>query len=326
MALDANGDPIFRPAQGTAPTPEKPTIVDLPGGGKGTLILETLRAAPSASRPFPGPRSRPEKQEIVDLPGGGKGVVIRDAQGRAINLTPIPGGVAGPTPTYQGKTAKDDALNRIVADPAEARQQWQPISPQEADLYESDFNLAYGPTNTRLSIPAPEETNRILRRAERSSNVPKINDVRKAANLPLEPEQVQRRKFTPRVTPEQDKARSFADAAAQNETHLTPMTPKDIPDVISASIATNNDGRFLTNVLQSNVDEKTKLWAQTMLQFTNAINRKESGAAITDEEWRTARQLYIPMPKDGPEVLRRKYAARVQKSQGHRQRRFSKRS
>ena len=313
VALDGNGNPIFTPAQGTAPTPEKPDIVDLPGGGKGTLILDAQGRAIGVT-PLPGAESRPEKQEIVDLPGGGKGVVTRDANGKAINLTPIPGGEAGPTPPYQGKTAKDDALNRIAQIQQKLANK-QPISEQDAGLYESDYNLAYGPTNTKTVDPG---TGRPLSYSVSPSipfNTPSVNDVRRAANLPPAPVVAQNDEFTPRVTPEQDKARSFANAAAQAETHLTTMTPKDIPDVISAHIMTNNNGSFLTDVLQSNVDDKTKLWAQTMLQFTNAINRKESGAAITDEEWRTARQLYIPTPNDKAPELKRKYAARVQKIQ-----------
>ena len=105
------------------------------------------------------------------------------------------------------------------------------------------------------------------------------------------------------------------------------MTPKDIPDVISAHIMTNNNGSFLHRRLAgATLTTRPKLWAQTMLQFTNAINRKESGAAITDEEWRTARQLYIPTPNDKAPELKRKYMRPgVQKYPGHRQRRLQKR-
>ena len=88
-----NADGTIAPAQGFQPKPDKPTLVDLPGGGKGTLTLDA-NGNPTGVQALPGAEGRPEKQEIVDLPSGGKGAVIRDAQGNVLGTIPIPG--AGP--------------------------------------------------------------------------------------------------------------------------------------------------------------------------------------------------------------------------------------
>jgi hypothetical protein len=266
--------------------------------------------------PVTGPApAAPPKQEIQvvnDIPMA----VERDPRtSKIVRMTPIEGTPAKPEPSpYQGKTAKDDALNRIAQIQQKLANR-QPISPQEADLYESDFNLAYGPTNTKTVDPGTGKPIAFSVAPNVPGNVPKINDVRKAANLPLEPEQVQKDEFTPRVTPEQDKARSFADAAAHAETRLSPMTPKDIPGPVQTWIVTQDDPSLLMSLAQSAQDPKVQQWAQTMWEFTNAINRKESGQAITAGEWKTARQLYIPMPGNDQDTLRLKHAARVLKIQ-----------
>lgn len=97
VRLDANGNPVYTGAQGTEQNPEKPDLVDLPGGGKGALIRDP-QGNPIGVKALPGAEGRPEKQDIVDLPNGGKGVAIRDGQGNVLGLIPIPGG-AGPPKT-----------------------------------------------------------------------------------------------------------------------------------------------------------------------------------------------------------------------------------
>ncbi len=97
VRLDANGNPVYTGAQGTEQNPEKPDLVDLPGGGKGALIRDP-QGNPIGVKALPGAEGRPEKQDIIDLPNGGKGVAIRDGQGNVLGLIPIPGG-AGPPKT-----------------------------------------------------------------------------------------------------------------------------------------------------------------------------------------------------------------------------------
>ena len=99
---DANGNLVYTGATGTETTPEKPDIIDLPGGGKGTLIRDA-QGNPTGVQTLPGAEGRPEKQEIIDLPSGGKGAVIRDAQGNVLGTIPIPGAGAFPKLETVGK-------------------------------------------------------------------------------------------------------------------------------------------------------------------------------------------------------------------------------
>lgn len=49
--------------------------------------------------------------------------------------------------------------------------------------------------------------------------------------------------------------------------------------------------------------EAFRLWRTNALQFIYPILRKETGAAISDKEFRDAVEMYIPEPGDGPAVL-----------------------
>ena len=109
---------------------------------------------PTTQRWVPAPggaTASPDKQEIRDE-NGTPMVVERDPKtGKVIGETPVPGGPTKPAPPlYQGKTAKDDALNRIEMIKEKIRNK-QTITPQEEALYETDFNLNYGPTTTKVN-------------------------------------------------------------------------------------------------------------------------------------------------------------------------------
>ena len=173
VRLDANGNPVYTGAAGTETTPEKPDLVDLPGGGKGTLIRDA-NGNPTGVQTLPGAEGRPEKQEIVDLPNGGKGAVIRDAQGNVLGTIPIPG--AGPgtklvtvgkdtaqqnpdgtltTPTVQGRPAEappavfggnstaDEALNFTTGLGVKMQDPGYKPTYQDAATYASAYNHLY---------------------------------------------------------------------------------------------------------------------------------------------------------------------------------------
>lgn len=59
-------------------------------------------------------------------------------------------------------------------------------------------------------------------------------------------------------------------------------------------------------------DENTKLQAQAERNFVNANLRRESGAAISPEEFASAEQQYFPRAGDTPQVLAQKAANRKQ--------------
>lgn len=52
-------------------------------------------------------------------------------------------------------------------------------------------------------------------------------------------------------------------------------------------------------------------YMQAARNFINAVLRRESGAVISDEEFREARQQYLPQPGDSDEVLKQKKANRA---------------
>jgi hypothetical protein len=52
------------------------------------------------------------------------------------------------------------------------------------------------------------------------------------------------------------------------------------------------------------------------LNFITAVLRKESGAAIGQNEYDTAEKLYFPAPGDSPAVVKQKQAARQQAIRG----------
>lgn len=52
-------------------------------------------------------------------------------------------------------------------------------------------------------------------------------------------------------------------------------------------------------------------YSQAARQFVNSVLRRESGAAISQSEFDSARKQYLPMPGDTPQVLAQKAAARA---------------
>lgn len=61
------------------------------------------------------------------------------------------------------------------------------------------------------------------------------------------------------------------------------------------------------NVMQT---ENNQTFAQARRQFAEAYLRKDSGANISPSEWKSAEEIYFPVPGDGKKVLERKAAAR----------------
>ena len=66
------------------------------------------------------------------------------------------------------------------------------------------------------------------------------------------------------------------------------------------------------------IDSKTQQYINAADNFIAAVLRKESGAAITEQERRDYWPQYIPVPGDKPEVIRQKLAARQNFMEGTR--------
>ena len=62
-------------------------------------------------------------------------------------------------------------------------------------------------------------------------------------------------------------------------------------------------GQFLPNILKSSDRQR---FEQAQRDFVNAILRKESGAAIAESEFESAREQYFPQPGDKPAVIEQK--------------------
>jgi len=74
----------------------------------------------------------------------------------------------------------------------------------------------------------------------------------------------------------------------------------------SSSYVSGN--RFFPNILKS--DDRQK-YEQAQRNFVNAVLRKESGAAISDSEFKSASQQYFPQPGDSKAVIEQKAANRT---------------
>ena len=114
------------------------------------------------------------------------------------------------------------------------------------------------------------------------------------------------------VSAEQNKDRRFASSAAFANKPLDKFTPNQIPGVLASMLAipkVSGNG-FLANLGRANLPDEDKEWARNALEFTAAVNYEQSGAAVNADEWENAKQIYIPMPLDGPKQLAEKAAAR----------------
>ena len=390
---DANGNLVYTGATGTETTPEKPDIIDLPGGGKGTLIRDA-QGNPTGVQTLPGAEGRPEKQEIIDLPSGGKGAVIRDAQGNVLGTIPIPGAGAFPKLETVGKDTAQrnpdgslsvpDVIGRppaVVAGPyddlnsAEGRNNKiirdamtlasQPvdplrpsaITPQIARDYDQAFiekfgakttvqklpntDPAKGPLGVPVDTPVTEYPSipnflspaEMYKRAGVSPSpaqppgppppiippvagpngqspapVPAPNPLSNATVVGAPTGPVQ----TPTPNDSQSKDRRFVGAAAFANKPLDKFTPDQIPGVVASMLAIPkvSGSGFLASLGRANLPEKDKEWARNALEFTAAVNYEQSGAAVNADEWENAKQIYIPMPNDGPKQLADKRAAR----------------
>lgn len=377
VRLDANGNPVYTGAIGTEQNPEKPDLVDLPGGGKGTLVRDA-QGNPVSVKPLPGAESRPEKQDIIDLPNGGKGTAVRDAQGNVIAAIPIPGAgpkqeivdlpgggkgsvtrdatgkvidvqpiqgaegrpekpqiIEGPDktpyavstgpggavagtpvqgvkpapapPLYQGKTDKADALNRIEAIRQKLASK-QPLSQEEAGLYETDLNLAYGPVNEKITDAATGKTTINQVSPKIPDNVPTVNDVRKAASLPLLPPPPPEPKQNSKPPNEQQQQlQLYAQPLVNSTTKLDKVKPLDVPGAFIQRIMgiDGTDPNLVQQLLASTsfVSPQQREFAQSVAEYNQSLLYMLSGKAITDGEYKRAMLSYIPRPSDNASQL-----------------------
>lgn len=115
----------------------------------------------------------------------------------------------------------------------------------------------------------------------------------------------------PKVTGDQYKVAGFVKRAEQAEDTLNQLLQSGYdPTTAGADI----QGRALfPGILQSG---EYKGFDQASRNFISAVLRRESGAAISDQEYANERAKYFPMPGDDKDVLAQKAAARAQAMAG----------
>jgi hypothetical protein len=79
-----------------------------------------------------------------------------------------------------------------------------------------------------------------------------------------------------------------------------------------ASTTMQAEEAIMRGPLESGKRGPTKQYEQIVRDFASAILRKESGAAISPQEYAETRKLYFPQPGDTPEVIAQKEQSRIQ--------------
>ena len=328
VALDGNGNPIFTPAQGTAPTPEKPNIItvkDKPyvitttpdGRTIGTAVdgvstpieikesnggYVAIDTATNTATPITGAAPQPpivnvskDSTPTTRQPDGSLKAVPTD-------IPPPP-----PAPPFQSKTDKADALNRIEM----IRQKLargQPLSQDEAGLYETDYKLNYGTTNEKIIDPATGKTLQNKIQPDIPASTPTINDVRKAAGLPLLPPPPPEPKQNARgPTQDEGQMQRYTPQLVASTDRLDKITPVQVPSVFMQQIlgVRGNDPSFIQQVLASTsfVNPQQRDFAQSVAEYNQSLLYMLSGKAITSDEYKRAMTGYIPQPGDDARQL-----------------------
>lgn len=113
---------------------------------------------------------------------------------------------------------------------------------------------------------------------------------------------------TPKLSKDQSDAATYADRMINSHRILNTM------DEVGADLmgtVTGND--YFPNALKSS---DRQMMEQAQRDFVNAMLRRQSGAAISQEEFANAEAQYFPQPGDSPEVMAQKRANREADIQG----------
>jgi len=111
------------------------------------------------------------------------------------------------------------------------------------------------------------------------------------------------------LTEAQGKAVMYGTRAAQGHNILDKVGSSYNPAVVSAMHYTGNTP-LIGSAVNASATPADQQVAQAQRNFLSAILRQESGAAISEGEWRYAREQYFPQPGDKPPVIAQKKANR----------------
>jgi len=116
----------------------------------------------------------------------------------------------------------------------------------------------------------------------------------------------------PKLTETQDKSRFYADNMARSlpsmlEVYKSGYEPTRIDQIAAGPTATGFIGSMADAVIpRSMASEKGRQFYDAGRQVLAAILRKESGAAITQDEWTSYGPIYLPWPGDSQKDRQRK--------------------
>ena len=328
VTVDANGKPIFTGAQGTAPTPEKPNIVSVkdkpyvitttPDGrtvgtpvdgvsapvelrqqGDGWVAIDT---STNIATPVTGAAPQPK---IINVDKNSTPTTMQPDGSLKAVPTNIP---PEPTPNYQGKTAKDDALNRIVAVQQEARQQT------------TDHGAGSRAVRNRLQSGLRSDQREDHRPRDRQDNQQSghaldpgqhADDQRRAWRCPSAP--VAAAAFTGQAERESADAGTGPASAVHAATgRFDYKAGQDQADGRAERFhpADHRHQRrrpelrpAVARVHTNFVSPQQRNFAQSVAEYNQSLLYMLSGKAITSDEYKRAMRSYIPLPNDGPEQL-----------------------
>lgn len=83
-----------------------------------------------------------------------------------------------------------------------------------------------------------------------------------------------------------------------------------IAGMIAGAAQESDTVNYLANKAGA-ISPEAQEFTRSATEFVNAINRRDSGATITKEEWKNALNRYFPRPGDSPEVIAQKEGARA---------------
>ncbi len=199
---------------------------------------------------------------------------------------------------FEGTGVEQQALNIVL--------KGNPASPEYAAAYAqlAQPKVTFDPVTQRMISVQPDMT--WARRPSMAGTAPAAPAAQPGVTTTQVPgATITSNQGAPVFNETQGKAAGFTDRMlASNSIFDDPSVATAGQDVIEAGkSAIPLVGNFLTT-------EARQRFEQAERDFINAQLRRESGAVISEEEFRNARKQYIPQPGDGPDVLAQKKANR----------------
>lgn len=222
------------------------------------------------------------------------------------------GGIGG---ALSGKTkqAGSSSLGDVISQGASAVSQFEELGKQTAKQEAKDVVIAERETAAETRRAAQETRNvakesrqaaqetRAISKAESDKSQQAIENEFKRKNLLIKKAASESKKTgSKKITADQRKVATFSARMQQAEDVFDELEAQEFePQSFLGGIA----GKVLPGAGQT---KERQQFEQAKRNFVNAVLRRESGAAISDQEFANADKQYFPQPKDSDEVLAQK--------------------